>query len=66
MNVSELRAKNVQELQQELNELLREAFNLRMQRATGQSPKPHLFRRVRRDVARVKTVLHDKQTGSRP
>lgn len=63
MNANELRAKSVPELEQELLELLREAFNLRMQRATGQSPKPHLFRRVRRDVARVKTVLGDKRAG---
>ncbi len=63
MNASELRGKTVQELEQELNELLREAFNLRMQRATGQTPKPHLFQRVRRDVARVKSVLHEKRAG---
>jgi large subunit ribosomal protein L29 len=63
MDANELRGKSVSELEQELVALLREAFNLRVQRATGQSPKPHQFRRVRRDVARVKTVLADKRAG---
>ena len=60
MNVSEMRQKSAEELQQELLELLREQFNLRMQRATGQLSKPHLVKRVRRDVARVKTILNEK------
>jgi large subunit ribosomal protein L29 len=63
MDANELRGKSVSELEQELVALLREAFNLRVQRATGQSPKPHQFRRVRRDVARLKTVLADKRAG---
>ena len=60
MKASELRQKSVEELQQELLALLREHFNLRMQRATGQLSKPHLFRQVRRNIARLKTVLHEK------
>ena len=60
MTASELRQKSVEELQQELLALLREQFNLRVQRATGQGSKPHLFRQVRRSVARVKTILHEK------
>ena len=60
MNASELRQKTRDELQQELLALLREQFNLRMQRATGQTSKPHLFRQARRTIARAKMVLSEK------
>ena len=60
MNASELRQKTVDELNQELLALLREQFNLRMQRATGQASKSHLFRQARRNIARVKMVLGEK------
>lgn len=63
MKASELRDKSTDELQTELNSLLREQFNLRMQRGSGQQPRPHLFSRVRKDIARIKTVLNEK-TGS--
>jgi large subunit ribosomal protein L29 len=60
MKASELRQQNVEELQQELYALLREQFNLRMQQATSQSSRPHLFKQVRRNIARVKMVLSEK------
>ncbi len=60
MKVSELRQKTSDELQQELLALLREQFNLRMQKATNQTSKPHLFRQARRSIARVKMVLSEK------
>jgi large subunit ribosomal protein L29 len=60
MNASELRQKSVDELKQELLALRREQFNLRMQRATSQASKPHLFRQARRNIARVKMVLSEK------
>jgi len=60
IKASELRQKNVEELQQELYALLREQFNLRMQQATSQSSRPHLFKQVRRNIARVKMVLSEK------
>ncbi len=60
MNASELRQKSVDELKQELLALLREQFNLRMQKATGQTSKSHLFRQARRNIARVKMVLGEK------
>jgi large subunit ribosomal protein L29 len=60
MKVSELRQKTSDELQQELLALLREQFNLRMQKATNQTSKPHLFRQARRNIARVKMVLSEK------
>jgi large subunit ribosomal protein L29 len=64
MNASELRQKSVDELKQELLALLREQFNLRMQKATAQATKPHLFRQVRRNIARVKMVLGEKAKQS--
>ena len=60
MKANELRQKNTDELKQELLALLREQFNLRMQRATGQASKPHLFQQVRRNIARVRMVMSEK------
>jgi large subunit ribosomal protein L29 len=60
MKASELKDKSVEELNNELKGLLREQFNLRMQKGTGQLAQPHLVRQVRRDIARVKTVLNQK------
>ena len=61
-HVTELAAKTVDELNQELSGLFREQFNLRMQRGSGQDIKPHNFKRVRREIARIKTIIHQKQT----
>jgi large subunit ribosomal protein L29 len=63
MKASELRNKNETELKSELLGLLREQFNLRMQRASGQMSKGHLMRNVRRNIARIKTVLNEKKAG---
>ena len=63
MTAAELRKKSVQDLNQELMELLRKQFNLRMQRGSGQMTKPSEMKNVRRDIARVKTVLREKSTG---
>lgn len=60
MKASELREKNAEELTTEMHGLLREQFNLRMQRATGQLGKPHRIKEIRRDIARIKTVLNAK------
>ena len=57
MNAKELRGKNSRDLNQDLLKARREQFSLRMQRATGQAVKPHDFGRVRKDIARLKTVL---------
>jgi large subunit ribosomal protein L29 len=61
MNAQEMREKNVIELREELSGLLREQFNLRMQRGIGQLATPHELRRVRRDIARINTVLNEKK-----
>jgi len=59
---TELATKTVDELNTELNGLFREQFNLRMQRGSGQDVKPHNFKRVRRQIARIKTIIHQKQS----
>ena len=59
MDAKELRAKSATELADELIKLRREQFSLRMQRATGQAIKPDQFGKVRKNVARLKTVLRE-------
>jgi large subunit ribosomal protein L29 len=64
MNAKELRSKSVAELADELLKLRKEQFSLRMQRATGQTVKPTDFGRVRKDVARLKTVMREQQIAA--
>jgi large subunit ribosomal protein L29 len=67
MAVQDLRAKDDAALQAELIELRREAFNLRMQRGTGQLPRPSQFRAARKEIARIKTILNERRrAGARP
>ena len=56
----ELRQRTVEELKTELRNLLREQFNLRMQKATGQLGQTHQLRDVRRNIARHRTLLREK------
>ncbi len=60
MTVTELRGKSAAELQKKLIELHREHLNLRVQRATGQLANASRFRALRRDVARIKTILKEQ------
>ncbi|HHL45891.1 MAG TPA: 50S ribosomal protein L29 [Gammaproteobacteria bacterium] len=62
MKASELREKNTSELKEEILSLLQEQFNLRMQRATGQMSKPHRMKEIRRDIARIKTIMKEGET----
>ncbi|WP_066097646.1 50S ribosomal protein L29 [Xanthomonas massiliensis] len=55
--IKELREKSADELKAQLGDLRKEQFALRMQQVTGQLPKTHETRRVRREIARVKTLL---------
>ena len=64
MKASELRNKSAAELQQELLSLRKEQFALRLQRATGQAVKPDQFGKVRKNVARLKTVLRQNANQS--
>jgi large subunit ribosomal protein L29 len=61
MKASELRSKSTGDLQNEIIALLKEQFNLRIQRGVGQSTQPHVFKRIRKDIARIKTVLREKE-----
>ncbi|PID61317.1 MAG: 50S ribosomal protein L29 [Gammaproteobacteria bacterium] len=56
----DLREKSVGELNDEMNKLYREQFNLRMQEGGGLEIKTHNYKRVRRDIARIKTVINEK------
>lgn len=57
---TELRAKSATELKDELVDLRKEEFNLRMQRGTGQLSNTSRFKKIRRDVARIKTILNEQ------
>ena len=61
MNARELRTKSDDELRTELLNLNREAFNRRMQKGTGQLSRPDQVKTLRRDIARVKTVLSERE-----
>ena len=57
MNVKELREKNPVELNEKLTELLKSQFDMRMAKGNGQLTKNHVLKEVRRDIARVKTLI---------
>ena len=59
MEAKELRTKSAAELSDELLKMRKEQFALRMQRATGQAPKPDQFQKVRKNIARLKTVQRE-------
>ena len=61
MKANELRDKSVEELQAQLRDLYKDQFNNRMQSATGQLGQVHLLKAVRRDIARVRTIIAEKQ-----
>ena len=65
-SVNDYQVKSVTELKDELLNLRKEQFNLRMQKGVGQAPKPHLFTEVRRNIARLKMVMATmKQVGNK-
>ena len=61
MNVSEFRDKDKVALDAELEGLRREQFNLRMALGSGQSVKNHRFKEIRKDIARIKTVMRERK-----
>ncbi|ATF09840.1 50S ribosomal protein L29 [Candidatus Enterovibrio altilux] len=63
MQAQELREKSVEQLNEDLLSLLREQFNLRMQVAIGQLQQTHTLKTIRRDIARIKTVLNQKSNA---
>ncbi len=64
MKSEEVRAKSPDELQEQLMSLKKEAFNLRFQQATGQLENTSRVGQVRRDIARVKTVINEQRRAS--
>jgi large subunit ribosomal protein L29 len=63
MELKELRKQSAQDLGEQLLELRREQFNLRMQKGAGQQTQTHHFKRVRRDIAQIKTLLGQDQSS---
>ena len=63
MKAKDLRARSAKDLGEELLKLRREQFNLRMARASGQAAKPDQFHKVRKNIARVKTVLGEQKAA---
>ena len=61
MKIEEYRKKTNEELQNELKNLVKERFNLRIQRGSGLNPKPHLFAINKKSIARIKTILNEKK-----
>jgi large subunit ribosomal protein L29 len=64
MKASELRKKSPSELASNLEELLKEQFNLRMQQGAGQLSRPSRMNQVRREIARVKTVMNEQVSSN--
>jgi large subunit ribosomal protein L29 len=64
MNVSELKSKNQVELKEKLAELQKNQFDLRMARGNGQMTKVHHLKEIRRDIARVKTILRQNEISA--
>jgi len=65
MDAKELRGKSAEQLSEELLKLRKEQFALRMQRATGQALKPDQFDKVRKNIARLKTVQREQAAGAK-
>jgi len=65
MKAEDVRTKTVDQLNEELENLCKEAFNLRFQRVSGQLENTARVRAVRRDIARIKTILGEKTAQSR-
>ena len=64
MKATEMRSKSQVELEQELQDLLKEQFSLRMQQGAGQLARPDQVKKVRKNIARIKTVMNEKIAGS--
>ena len=63
--IEDFRGKTADELGEQLTKLKKEQFNLRFQRATGQLENTARVRQVRRDIARLKTVLREREMGAK-
>jgi large subunit ribosomal protein L29 len=66
MKASDIRARTLDELSEEVDTLSKEIFNLRFQRASGQLENTARVRQVRRDIARIKTILGERRRAAPP
>jgi large subunit ribosomal protein L29 len=64
MKASQIRELTSEELQQKFDESSQELFNLRMQKSTGQMENPSRLRLLRREIARVRTIMHEKERAA--
>jgi large subunit ribosomal protein L29 len=64
MELKELRTQSAQDLNEQLLELRREQFNLRMQKGSGQQKQTHHFKRVKREIAQIKMLLGEKSSDA--
>jgi large subunit ribosomal protein L29 len=64
MKAEDLRKNDINALNETLKDLLKDQFNLRMKQATGQLGTNHQIKQVRRDIARVKTIINEKSKGA--
>ena len=64
MELKELRTQSAQDLSEQLLELRREQFNLRMQKGSGQQKQTHHFKRVKREIAQVKMLIGEKTSSA--
>ena len=65
MKFEDYKKKTNQELSEELKKLMKEKFDLRMQRGSGLNPKPHLFSVNKKNIARIKTVLSENKKNGK-
>ena len=65
MKFEDYKKKTNQELSEELKKLIKERFDLRMQRGSGLNPKPHLFSVNKKNIARIKTVLSGNKNNGK-
>tara|TARA_B110000003_G_C16227260_1_gene369781 strand:- start:31 stop:228 length:198 start_codon:yes stop_codon:yes gene_type:complete len=65
MKTEDYRKKTNEELSKDLNDLLKERFDLRIQRGSGLNPKPHLFNNNKKSIARIKTILNEKKNDGK-
>ena len=65
MKFEDYKKKTTQELSEELKKLMKERFDLRMQRGSGLNPKPHLFSVNKKNIARIKTVLSGNKNNGK-
>lgn len=65
MDMKELRGKSSDELQKVILDIRKEQFSLRMQKGTGQSSRPHIFKSLKKDIARAKTLINEIRAGKK-